>query len=355
MERFRFVAAADPVRLMMPDPLPCLRGMMINRTIGQTPPDKANELFAQLLGTANDAAETREQLLASLAQELDLLANLQEQHLFPVLENHPETAELVRGARDDNRQTRGFLDELAATPKDSDTFLAKVEELRKVFQQHIRNDKNELLPVVLKVLNEDEVEAVVERVEEEIAEAEDIRRAANEPRRTRRGRKQAAAVPDAGGTLLAVVEAATETVQGVGQEVQETAQATLHTASQVVDSATEMSKHQNRDAQTVLDQASQSIQAVAQSNRILARGAGTIALEWFGLRQEHLLKNLEGMTDLLSCRTMPDFVSLQSSLVRQNVERMLENSQRLAQLTAQVAQEATRTLTAQPEHDRRAR
>jgi DUF438 domain-containing protein len=129
-----------------------------------------------------------------LAQELDLLANLQEQHLFPVLENHPETAELVRGARDDNRQTRGFLDELAATPKDSDTFLAKVEELRKVFQQHIRNDKNELLPVVLKVLNEDEVEAVVERVEEEIAEAEDIRRAANEPRRTRRGRKCPASI-----------------------------------------------------------------------------------------------------------------------------------------------------------------
>ena len=61
------------------------------------------------------------------------------------------------------------------------------------------------------------------------------------------------------------------------------------------------------------------------------------------------------MTDLLSCRTIPDFVSLQSSLVRGNVERMLENSQRLAQLTAQVAQEATRTLTAQPEHDRRAR
>ncbi|MCC2654772.1 MAG: hypothetical protein K0Q60_4939, partial [Microvirga sp.] len=61
------------------------------------------------------------------------------------------------------------------------------------------------------------------------------------------------------------------------------------------------------------------------------------------------------MTDLLSCRTIPDFVSLQSALVRGNAERVLENSQRLAQLTAQVAQEATRTLTAQPKHDRRAR
>ncbi len=215
--------------------------MTINRSIGQTPPDKANEIFAQLLATSNDAVETREQLLASLAQELDLLANLQEQHLFPVLENHPETAELVRGARDDNRQTRAFLDKLGGTPKDDDTFLAKVTELRTVFQQHIRNDKNELLPVVLKVLNEDEVEAVVEKVEEEIAEAEEFRRAASEPRRTRRGRKQAAAVPDADETLLAVIEAAPEAILDVEQEIQETAQATVPAASAIVDYITKIS------------------------------------------------------------------------------------------------------------------
>ncbi|QRM32505.1 phasin family protein [Microvirga sp. VF16] len=328
--------------------------MTINRSIGQTPPDKANEIFTQLLATSNDAAETREQLLTSLAQELDLLANLQEQHLFPVLENHPETAELVRGARDDNRQTRALLDELAAAPKDSDEFQVKVAELRRVFQQHIRNDRNELLPVVLKVLNQDEVEAVVEKVEEEIAEAEAMR-TASEPRRTRRGRKQATAVPDDDETLLTVIEEAPETAQDVGQEVQETVQANLHAASQVVDSATAMSKDQNRGARTWLDQASQYVQAVAQSNRILARGAGTITLEWFGLRQERLLKNIEDGIDLLACRSMPDLVRLQSALVRHNVERMIDNGQRLAQLTAQVAQEATRTITGQPEHDRRTR
>ena len=87
-----------------------------------------------------------------------------------MLEQNPETADLVRAARDDHQQTKALLNELEATPKDSDAFLAKVAELRKVFQQHIRNDKNELLPVVLKVLSEEEVEAVVEKVEEEVAE-----------------------------------------------------------------------------------------------------------------------------------------------------------------------------------------
>ena len=71
--------------------------MTPNRTIGQTPPDQANELLAQILDTSHEAVELREQLLAALSQELELLASLQEQHLFPVLEQNPETADLVRG------------------------------------------------------------------------------------------------------------------------------------------------------------------------------------------------------------------------------------------------------------------
>jgi hypothetical protein len=326
--------------------------MIPNRTIGQTPPDQANALFAQLLDTPHEAVELREQLLAALSQELELLANLQEQHLFPVLEQSPETADLARGARDDQRQTRALLNELASTPKDSDAFLAKVAELRKVFQQHIRNDKNELLPVVLKVLSEEEVEAVVEKVEEEVAET---RLAASEPRRARRGRKPAEAVSDTGGTLLAAVEAGSKSVRAVERTVQDAVEDRAQAASEMGSRSLESLGRHGREALTLVDQMPDYLQAVARSNRILAGGAGTITLEWFGLRQERLLKNLEGMTDLLSCRTLPDFVSLQSALVRGNVERMLENSQRLAQLTAQVAQEATRTLTTQPKHDRRGR
>ncbi|PVE21578.1 hypothetical protein DC522_25920 [Microvirga sp. KLBC 81] len=325
--------------------------MTTNRTIGQTPPDKANELFSQLLDTPNTAVEMREQLFQHLRQELDLLANLQEQHLFPVLENHPETAELIRGARDDNRQTRALLDELGGTPKDSDAFLAKVEELRRVFQQHIRNDKNELLPVVLKVLNEDEVEAVVEKVEEEIAEAEATRAANEQPPARRRKAKRAQRTD---GTLLAAVEAAPEAVRDVEQEIQETAQASLPTASEPVDDSPEISRRQGQETLNLLDHASQYLQAVTRSNRILARGTGTIALEWFSLSQQRLLENLDGMNDLLACRSMPDFVSLQSALVRQNAERMIRNSQHLAQLSTQIAREATQTIMAQPRRNRSA-
>ena len=137
----------------------------------------------------------------------------------------------------------------------------------------------------------------------------------------------------------------------VEQEVQATAQASLPVTSEIVDRATEVAAVQSQVTSNLLDHAPQYVQAIARSNRILARGAGTIALEWFGLRQELLLKNLNAVNDLLACRSMPDLVNLQSSLVRQNVEQMIGNSQRLAQISAEIAQEATRTIMA-PTADR---
>ena len=56
--------------------------MTATRRYSQAPPDKANELFEKLLATSDTAVKTRERLLADLKQELELLATLQEEHLF---------------------------------------------------------------------------------------------------------------------------------------------------------------------------------------------------------------------------------------------------------------------------------
>ncbi|MBM6584533.1 hypothetical protein ILT44_30560 [Microvirga sp. BT689] len=181
-----------------------------------------------------------------------------------------------------------------------------------MFQQHIRNDKNELLPVVLKVLSAEQVEAVVEKVEEEVAET---RQAASEPRRTRRGRKLANAVSDTGGTLLAAVEASSESVRVLEQTVEDVVQDRVQAASELGGRSLESFSRQGQEALALVDRMPDYLQVWARSNRILAGGAGTITLEWFGLRQERLLKNLERMTDLLSCRMIPDFICSSRHLI----------------------------------------
>jgi len=108
------------------------------RQLIQTSPTKANELFSVLADTSNNAVKTRERLLGDLKSELELLAKLEQEHLFPVLRKHKETKELVTAALNDNKQTLKLLAELEQTPKGSEEFAPKVAELRKVFQQSVR-------------------------------------------------------------------------------------------------------------------------------------------------------------------------------------------------------------------------
>jgi hypothetical protein len=46
---------------------------------------------------------------------------------------------------------------------------------------------------------------------------------------------------------------------------------------------------------------------------------------------------------------MTDFVEAQTTLLRDNLEQTVENSRRIAELTIQITEEATRTVTAQTE------
>jgi hypothetical protein len=149
----------------------------------QSSPANANELFAKLAATSNGAAKTRESLFSDLKAELELHSRLEEEHLFPALKKHKETKDLVRAAVEDNKQARALLAELEGMPKDGDEFLAKLAELRKAFQQHVRDEKKELLPAVKTALSNEEAQSIVDKVEAEKAAVEENKRKEAEQRR----------------------------------------------------------------------------------------------------------------------------------------------------------------------------
>jgi stress response protein YsnF len=202
------------------------------RQLLQTGPAKANELFAKLVDTSDGAIKTRERLFADLRAELDLLAKLEEEHLFPVLKKHKATKGLVSVALEDNKQARTLLAELENTPKDSEEFATKVAELRKVHQQSVRDEKNELLPAILKALSDEEAQAIVEKIEAEKAEIEEARRAEAEQRRAeaRHEREQEE-------NALAVQEEAAERGQRTRVAVRETVEAVAKTGEVAAESA----------------------------------------------------------------------------------------------------------------------
>jgi hypothetical protein len=325
-----------------------VRGKMTtNRTYSQTPPEKANKLFEKLLATSDNAVKTRERLLSDLREELELLATLQEEHLFPILSKHG-MQDLVQEATQDNRETSALLAELERLPKNNSEFLGKVAELRTVFQQHIRDDKKELLPAVLKVLSDEEAEAVAKKVEDEVATVEETKRA--EARRAGAPVETIQRVVD---DVTNTVRAGAEGTQTVARTLQETWQNSFSTVSEVArrstDQAMQVFSVPNGEGQGLVEQASQNLRAVTQSGTVLIRGAQDVSREWLELSQKRWQRNLEGLAALARCRSMPDFVAAQTSLIRDNLDQTIDNSRRFAELARQVADEAARTMTVQAE------
>lgn len=318
-----------------------------NRRFNQTSPDKANDLFAKLLDTSDTAVKTRERLFTSLKEELELLANLQEQYLFPVLRKHEDMAGLVQDATNDNRETSALLEELEQMPKGSGDFLKKISELRKVFQQHIRDDKKELLPAVLKVLSEDEVEAVVEKVEDEMAAVEEARRAESDLRRevVSYSRDLVEAPERVRENMAAAVRTGVERSEETLKNAQDVVQTGLNATSELM----QLYSLPMRTGQDFAGQASRNLQALAQSNTVLARGMQDLSEEWIGLAQERLQKNIDSLTALTRCRSLSELMEAQGAILRNNLTQMLENSRRLVALSSRVANEASSTLAARQE------
>ena len=248
----------------------------------QTPPDKANDLFDKILATSDTATKTRERLFADLKDELELLASLQEQHLFPILQRHGKE-DLLSASVTDNEETASLLGELDHMQKNSSEFLGKVAELRKAFQRHIRDDRKQLLPAVLEVLSDEEAQAVADQVEDELASLSDAKRV--------EARAPAGTSPTVRGSLDGVddvVRMGTDSAHTVATSVQDLSQECLR------------------------------------------------------MSQKRLQTNLDGWTKLTQCRSLQDLTRAQVSLMQDNLELTLQNSFRLADLAVKLAEKATR-------------
>ena len=325
------------------------------RQLIQASPAKTNELFAKLVDTSEAAVKTRDRLLSELKVEIEHQAKLQEQHLFPVLKKHKETKDLVAEALDDTKETQKLLSELERTPKDSKEFAAKVADLRKVFQQHVRDEKKELLPAILKALSDEEADAVVEKIEDGKAKLEGARQAEADERRAEAKREREAvktaeqALENTAKTVRAGAEGAHERARAAQNLGRGGLNAAADMAKRGAEQFTKLSSDVTRQAQESTEQTAQNMQIMTQSGTVLSSGYQDVSREWLAMSQARLQKNLDGLNAMMLSRSLPELISAQSSLIRDNIELTIANSQRLAKLSAGVADKASRTFEKQKE------
>ena len=334
------------------------------RQLIQTSPAKANELFAKLAETSSNAVKTRERLFSELKEELELQMKLEEQHLFPVLRKRKETKDLVPDALNDNKETRKALTELERTPKESEEFASKVAELRKAFQQHVRDERKEFLPAVLKALDDEEAGAIVEKIEgakaevEEAkrAEAEEARAAAREEREqaekvARQEREQAEAVARQARERVETVRQAAESVGNVvrvsaeaprraAETAREAVQSGVGTAAQMAQKAADFGMSSFSDVTRGVQNAAAGMTAVAQANTGVAMRYQAIWREVFQLAQQATQARTESLTRLMSVRSPQQLLDANVDLLKGEMQRFFDGQARLSQLSAEAALDA---------------
>jgi iron-sulfur cluster repair protein YtfE (RIC family) len=236
------------------------RTPMTLRTLMQAGTAKATDLFTRLADTSDGAVKTRERLFTELTAELETHTDLEEQYLFPVLRKHAETKELVAGAIRDNKELRTALAELGQLPKNDESFLARLAELRKMFRQHARDETKALLPAVQRALSDEQVQGITEKMETSLAETEQAKHDQVEERRSIARRERAQA------ELQGQQEEAAE------HELQAGAQRANEAALQTIEETARMAEMSGESARQISRSLTESAQRVVTSAASLTTG-----------------------------------------------------------------------------------
>ncbi|MGP0094206.1 MAG: phasin family protein [Xanthobacteraceae bacterium] len=142
----------------------------------------------------------------------------------------------------------------------------------------------------------------------------------------------------------------------------EAAQQTWQSASDMAARLTERSADQlarafglsGEEAQQAAHQSSRNFGAIMQSSVVLSHGMQNISREWFDFARKRMAENLNLLEALTRCRTPQDIAAVQSNVMRDNLEDLLQSTKRIADMSVRIADEAARKVAEGADRDRRA-
>jgi phasin family protein len=153
-------------------------------------------------------------------------------------------------------------------------------------------------------------------------------------------------------------KAAGEHIRDNAEKAQDAMRSGLNSASEntqrFTDQVTQAYGITGEGREELTRQGAQSLEMMTQASTMLTRGVQDLSREWFSLTQERLQKNVEDLSVLARCQSVPDFMAAQSNIMRHNLEQTIEGARRIAEVATRVANEAGQTLKAESKKTGRA-
>ena len=106
--------------------------------------------------------------------------------------------------------------------------------------------------------------------------------------------------------------------------------------------------------QQATERSARNTRTVLYTGTAAAKVMGGISHEYFQMVRHQVEKSMDHMNELWSCRTPQDFAAIQSDMVRETVETVLESSRRIADMSIKMADDAGKQISKSMEEIRRA-
>jgi hypothetical protein len=94
------------------------------------------------------------------------------------------------------------------------------------------------------------------------------------------------------------------------------------------------------EARKTAEQSSRNVDAIVDSGNVLAKGAEDITREWFDFARARVEHNLVSMSEFTKCRSPQHVAALQSEMMRDNLEVVLQISRKVSEISVRVAEDA---------------
>ena len=99
------------------------------------------------------------------------------------------------------------------------------------------------------------------------------------------------------------------------------------------------------ESDATAQQASRNLSAIMQTSLALNEGVRKVSDEWFKFARARIERAFEHVDKAMRSRTPQELAAVQTEAVRDNLEDMLQSTQRIAELSQQTANEASRKLS----------
>ena len=127
--------------------------------------EKVAGMLETIENTTERALKGRAELFARLKEELDLHAKIEEEILYPALEEIEETREIALEAYEEHRLVKQLLGELEAEPKNSEEWTAKFTVLKEDIEHHVEEEEGEMFKKAKQALTKEEIDELGERLQ----------------------------------------------------------------------------------------------------------------------------------------------------------------------------------------------